>query len=796
MTRRRSILHRAAQACIRAKKIRLRAIGLLPSLQLLLVAMLIGLMSGSGAALQLVTDGQARAAIVLPDSTHPHLDRAAQELQMHLQKISGAMLQITRGAAPGGLVPIEIGPSFAPDLQESLVSQSDKAGAFILSVRPERVRLVGNSPEGTLYAAFELLEQLGIRWYLPGDLGTVIPESRTVTLDEQETFQAPTFQGRHYLWFSASMPWYHRQRMGGFRDPGCHGIPQLPPSEFETEPELWALIDGEHRHTQLCLTNPEVLKRAVAATIAYFDRRPDARWIGMGPEDTGGFCMCDACRRHDTGKIDPISGRRLMTDRYIWFFNQILAEVHKKHPGKKLCFYAYDSRKQPPEIYEPNQHLVPIFAPITHCRIHGMSNPVCPDRSMYRDIVRSWTAMLPETYDRGYCFNLACVGFPFSKIHMMRDEIPELYRLGVKGLSTEVMHSWAALGPTLYISCRLMWDVNADVDALLAEFYEKFFGPAAGPMGEYLTLVDHALRDTDVHSGSSFCMPRAFPPERMMRGRALLDRAARGAAGDTIYSQRVRIFRLNYDQLEAFLQMLNQRNQFDFAAAQASLDRLRAIIDEMLDFCLYPPGRPYAEAGNKLGEARLLWPKAGRSYLNRFWSPATESGYERLVERGEFVVGAPDEWDFLIDPSKAGEALRWYRDGRIGGNWQSLKTKTASWSDQGLHYYKGLAWYRTEVTVPEEFTERQLLLWFGGVDEIARVWFNGTLLGQTDTPGERLVQTAGTFKPVEFDVTGLVRFGKPNTIAVKIINDRLSEIGTGGITAPVMFWSPKNGSSE
>ena len=766
------------------------------SCHVLLVGSLLGLSSGSAAALELVTDGRARVAIVLPDSAHLHLERAAQELQTHIEKISGATLQVMRGVGPHGMAAIEIGPSFAPALQRSLSGRSDRAGAFILSVRPDGVRLVGNSPEGTMYAAFELLEQLGVRWYLPGDLGMVIPQARTVALEEQETFQAPTFQGRHYLWFSAAMPWYYRQRMGGYRDPGCHGIPQLPPSDFETQPELWALIDGERHHTQLCLIDPRVLERAIAATIAYFDRRPDARWIGMGPEDTGGFCMCEACVRHDTGKTDPISGRRLVTDRYIWFFNQILDAVHEKHPGKKLCFYAYDSRKQPPEIYEPNPYLVPIFAPITHCRIHGMSNPLCPDRSMYRDIVRSWATMLTETYDRGYCFNLACAGFPFSKIHMMRDEIPELYRLGVKGLSTEVMHSWAALGPTLYVSSRLMWNVHADVDALLAEFYDKFFGPASVPMGEYLTVVDHALRDTDVHSGSSFCMPRVFTDERMARGRELLDRAAQAAASDTTYSQRVRIFRLNYDQLEAFLQMLEERNRFDFAAAQASLDRLREIIQEMLDFCLYPPGLPYAESINKVQEARLVWPKAGRSYLNRFWTPATESGYERLAVKGEFVAGAPDEWDFLIDPSEAGEPLRWYRDGRIGGNWQPLKTKSASWSDQGLHYYKGTAWYRAEVTVPEEFAARKVLLWFGGVDEIAKVWLNGMLLGQTDTPGGRLVQPAGTFKPVEFDVTDLVRFGAPNTIAARIVNQRLSEIGTGGITAPVMFWSPNPDAME
>ena len=111
---------------------------------------------------------------------------------------------------------------------------------------------------------------------------------------------------------------------------------------------------------------------------------------------------------------------------------------------------------------------------------------------------------------------------------------------------------------------------------------------------------------------------------------------------------------------------------------------------------------------------------------------------------------------------------------------------------QGLHYYKGLAWYRTEVAIPRRFRDRKLFLWFGGVDEAAKVLLNGTLLGQSDLEGGRLVKTAGTFKSSDFCVTDLVRFDRPNTIAVKIINRRLSEIGTGGITAPVMFWSPRS----
>jgi hypothetical protein len=425
-----------------------------------------------------------------------------------------------------------------------------------------------------------------------------------------------------------------------------------------------------------------------------------------------------------------------------------------------------------------------------------MSNPICPDRSLYRTLIVEWGKLVPEMFERGYYFNLACPGFPFSKVHAVRDETVVAHGAGIKGWRVECMPAWASHGLTLYVAARLMWDVNTNVDALLAEFYEKFFGLAAEPMAEYLTMIDTAYRDTDCHVGSSFCMPAVFTRERMSHGKNCLQKAALLAAGDDTCAERVHIFRLSYDHLEAFLDMIEARNRFDFVSARQALDRVRNITETMINYRLYPSGPVERKAADEdrtsyYHEARLLWPGAARSYLGRFWSPCTESGYDRTVVRGEFVAGAPDEWDFLIDPAGVGELLGWFRDGPLGGNWQKLRTKTAAWSQQGLHYYKGVAWYRTPITIPPQFRGRKILVWFGGVDEKAKVWLTGKPLDESDKPMPGLPGAAGCFEPFDLEATEAVRFDEPNFLAVKITNLELNEVGTGGITAPVMFWTPK-----
>jgi len=273
-----------------------------------------------------------------------------------------------------------------------------------------------------------------------------------------------------------------------------------------------------------------------------------------------------------------------------------------------------------------------------------------------------------------------------------------------------------------------------------------------------------------------------------------LDEASSLVTEESAAGQRVRAYRLSVERLETFLAMLRARDAFDFAGAKHSLDRLRTQTADLIDYRLYPNPSGVAPVNGEYGthldqEARLLWWRGCRSYVERFWAPCVESGHERLSGAGELVVGCPDEWDFLIDATDVGESAGWFRDGRVGGNWQRLRTTTASWSDQGLHYYKGVAWYRTQVDIPDRFEGRKVYLWFGGVDEKAKVWLNGQLLGTSVEPGPGLPGAAGTFKPFELDATAAIRYGQANAVAVKITNARMNEVGTGGIVSPVMFWA-------
>ncbi len=744
--------------------------------------------AAAGQTAAIVKGGVARAVIVLaPDAharqpaparkrrrrrapTNPLADvrLAANELVEHIEKMSGAKLEIVaRGARLGGRLGIYLDQAADAKLDVLIKKTSTDPAAFALVVSKHAIAIRGLSPEGTLFGAYELLEQLGVRWFMPGDIGRVVPESKNVSVRIQQTVQGPSFPAR---WAagraSGYRRWQRRLRMGGPFFPSAHGVRLPKTHSFAKRPEYYALINGVRKKRQLCVSNPDVVKAAVELVRAHFKANPTAQWIGLGPNDGRGFCECAKCKALDGGDWDPFASHMSMTDRYMWFFNQILEGIADEFPTKKICFYSYASYNRPPVKTTPNPRIVPAFAPITICRIHGLGNPICPEKDKYyRWLIQEWGNILPEVFDRGYWFNLADPGFMFPMVHRLRTQIPLSHKLGITGWRVECLVHWASECPSLYIAGKLMWNHQADVDALMTDFCKSYFGPAAAPMGKYFELINASVRDADFHTGSSYSIPHLYPAKVRRQAHALLDAAAK-LAGNQTCATRVNIFQQVLDYTEAFIMMIEQRNEHKWKEAQASLERIDQLRGALAAY-----------------EVPMVNKRYGISYLKRFFRPCTEQGYERAVTKGKVLAGLADVWEFKLDPGKVGEALQWYSADLTGGNWRALHTSSKSWSDQGLRTYKGDGWYRQTVPVPRHVGAKgkKVFLWCGGVDEKATIWVNGKPFG--NSPGR-------AFVPFEFDVTTAVKPGAKNLIVFRVRNEKLNEIGTGGITAPVFLWTP------
>lgn len=131
----------------------------------------------------------------------------------------------------------------------------------------------------------------------------------------------------------------------------------------------------------------------------------------------------------------------------------------------------------------------------------------------------------------------------------------------------------------------------------------------------------------------------------------------------------------------------------------------------------------------------------------------------------EELFDFPKLWQFRLDGEEQ------WREIRIDDWWEPQLNRT----------YLGAAWYKVEFTPPPEWKGRRLWLCFGAADEDAYVWLNGQSLGTHAFGAD------GWNTPFEFRLDSRLRFGKPNTLLVKVVN----QAGVGGIWKSVKIFAPK-----
>jgi len=140
-------------------------------------------------------------------------------------------------------------------------------------------------------------------------------------------------------------------------------------------------------------------------------------------------------------------------------------------------------------------------------------------------------------------------------------------------------------------------------------------------------------------------------------------------------------------------------------------------------------------------------------------------------------ISLDGEWEYLADPRPAGievteEAYNLARHFpgriRIPGCWQGQTGKAAAGAFRFNHRER--VWYRKQVAIPRTWDKRRVYLRLGGVVPAAEVWVNGTQTGLL----------LSSRSPMRADISGLVRPGKTNEIAVKTFYPPVRLDGTYG----------------
>ena len=128
-----------------------------------------------------------------------------------------------------------------------------------------------------------------------------------------------------------------------------------PPEEFfATNPEYFSEINGGRvkDHTQLCLTNPHVLRIVTERLLARIRQDPTAKLFSVSQNDWYNFCTCPDCKAIDD-REESHAGTM------ITFVNKVAEAVEKEFPELWIETLAYQYTRKPPKTLKPRRNVVP-----------------------------------------------------------------------------------------------------------------------------------------------------------------------------------------------------------------------------------------------------------------------------------------------------------------------------------------------------------------------------------------------------------------------------------------------------
>lgn len=443
-----------------------------------------------------VRDGAAQGKIFVAETAQPAEQRAAREIRSYIQKITGAEMAVVHDASDSGIA-IYVGPDGCP---EKLVPDNAAPDRIVLKTVGDKLFVSGGRPRGTLYAAFELIEQyFGVRLLAPDE--EFIPKTATLELPEIHLDYTPQFTCRD-LMQSSTLPMQVQCRSNGnfgrfSAEDGyangivgfCHTFYDLLPPEkyYDQHPEWYGMSSGVRlkKDGQLCLSNPEMRREFIKNVLARLRQSPGTQIISVSQNDNGAYCTCPECNR-----IAAAEGSE--SGNIIRFVNEVAAAVQKEFPETIVETLAYQYGKQPPRLARPAENVmirlcsdsIDFSVPVTH-----------PKNAEFASFVSKWAAISRHLGIWHYAANYANSSIPHPNWQNWEEDFRFFRDHKVIYVLVEADH-FGNERPELgelraYLLRNLLWDPSRSEAALTDEFLKLYYGPAADAVARYLELLKH-----------------------------------------------------------------------------------------------------------------------------------------------------------------------------------------------------------------------------------------------------------------------------------------------------------------
>ena len=502
---------------------------------------------GKSSVFVIAVDGKSKATVVIAKDASISARFAAQEMQYHIQKITGALLPLITDDVPMKGNRILIGESAATKAL-GLTNDGFKQQEYLIRFLPGTVVLMGKDKrdapsanssggiqraaelpktfddQGTCYAVYDFLERFcNVRWYAPTELGLVFPEMKTLKIVGKDIRRSPFFkfrQGEYMpvygllkaLWNNPSPDdvrlFARRMRLGGEPYAANHSFygyydrfwtkNAQNPGVFEDERPDWFAQGYTGRPPQMCFTKQGFINQVIQDARDFFDGKgtktgvhAEGNFFPLVPMDNSSWCKHPECQAQlDPGeRNNPQFSNGYASDYIFGFANKVAREIRKSHPDKYLATLAYSSY-----AYYPKHTRLESNIAVQLClHVRNWWAPAIEQNDM-----RFYQSWITKEKDRPiylwlyYCFpeEIAMNGkwncFPGFFAHTIDRQFKMFAGDGIHGVLLNNLGEYI----DNYVTLKFLDDPSQNIDLMIDEFHRLYYGAAAEPMKKLYLRIE------------------------------------------------------------------------------------------------------------------------------------------------------------------------------------------------------------------------------------------------------------------------------------------------------------------
>ena len=283
----------------------------------------------------------------------------------------------------------------------------------------------------------------------------------------------------------------------------------------------------------------------------------------------------------------------VLTDRYVWFWNQLILKMRAKNPRAKIGVYLYSAYRNPPKKLR-------VEAGIVGEMVHGFdfSHWIAWQQAGVEEI-----GLRPNWLYMGACG-------PHLPLSVAGHYIEQARSHQMSIISMDCLHEyWATQGPYYYLIARLVSRPDLTTREIRAEYCDAF-GDAADVIAEYLDFWEayHRQVGYNVPAGGSVgidpdglyarvsqehfgqimhplrghwkTLSHIYMPQIMREAGQILDRAS-SLTADTLTRGRIDFLRDGLRMVELAAHYMTAQEAADDAGMRTDLGHLKRFGDNM-----------------------------------------------------------------------------------------------------------------------------------------------------------------------------------------------------------------------